>query len=108
MLWKNPEKKDKPIFKYNIYPGSPLHIPVHITAWPTHFEEKVRTYLEKEVEDHELLIALTQIYREHKQASVEVVSSLSKSLASRHEKIVIEMVKANITHIETLLSYVSR
>jgi len=110
MQWIKEERKgmdSKTLKTYVIHPGSCLDVPKVIKAGVRDFDEALKDYLTKHVDNEELVLALASIYKLYREdGGVIVKSTHGKYIKFRHEQVVVNLIKENVEHIRHLVSYI--
>lgn len=94
------------IKRFTIKPGSILDIPKVVMVGTRNFEEDLNEYFRKQINDTELLLGMLQIYKIYKRdGAVDIVSSKQRYVKRRHEKVVMELIKENMCHLDQIDMY---
>lgn len=109
MLWISPEKKQVKNFTpktYTIRPGSVLDVPKIVLAGVHDFESALGDYFDKQVQDVDLLLGMAAIYKIYKEdGGVDIQSPTIRYLKHRHERVIVSLLKENVTHLENAIGY---
>ena len=111
MLWSQ-ENKDIPdpkvVKTYTIKPGSILDAPKTMMMSGQQFKENFCRYLEEQVLDTDLMMAILPIYNIYrKDGAVRVVSCQYKHFRETHERVIINFIKNNLEHLIHLDTYLA-
>lgn len=110
MIWKQPTAVvSASVRQYTIRPGSVLDAPRHALLSPRRFDDLLGEHYDKQIDETILLRTLLPIYLLYlTEGSVDIVSTIHRSLRRRHERAIINLLKNNIEHLEQIRPYFDR